>query len=72
MRLTHSDTYCCTRKYVLKTEPPDFVAGRHHLGEEHTEAGIAHDSGKRDQQCLDVELPSQLERSVSKGEREIV
>jgi hypothetical protein len=51
----------------LETEPPHFVAWRHHLGEEYTEAGIAHNPGKRDEEGLDVELPSQLEQVVSKG-----
>jgi hypothetical protein len=49
----------------LETEPPDLVAGRHHLGEEYPEAGIAHNSGECDEEGLDIELPSQLERNFS-------
>jgi hypothetical protein len=49
----------------LETEPPDFVARRHHLGEEYTEAGVAYDSRECDEEGLNVELPSQLEQHLS-------
>jgi len=63
--LMQVETYCCTRKYVLETEPPDFVARRHHFGEEDAEASIVYDSGKCDEEGLDVELPPRLEQYPS-------